>query len=79
MTQQLARVFEAAIGRHPQEWRILRKVFVAGLDPDRLAQLRRNRDWPLALSAGGYERAPAGLTIAGMPPPHEEDHGGAAS
>jgi len=44
MTQQLARVFEAAIGRHPQEWRILRKVFVAGLDPDRLAQLRRNRD-----------------------------------
>ena len=22
-------------------------------------------DWPLALSAGGYERGPAGLTIAG--------------
>ena len=44
MTQQLARVFEAAIGRHPQEWRILRKVFVAETDPDRLAQLRRNRD-----------------------------------
>jgi len=44
MTQQLARVFEAAIGRHPEEWRILRKVFVADLDPDRLAQLRRNRD-----------------------------------
>ena len=44
MTQQLARVFEAAIGRHPQEWRILRKVFVADLNPARLAQLRRNRE-----------------------------------
>ena len=44
MTQQLARVFGAAISRHPQEWRTLRKVFVTDLDPDRLAQLRRNRD-----------------------------------
>ena len=37
------------------------------------------RDWPLALSTGGCERGPAGLTIAGLPPPHEEDHDGAAS
>ena len=28
-----------------------------------------SRDWPLALSSGGYERGPPGVTIAGMEPP----------
>ncbi len=36
MTQQLAQVFEAAIARHPEDWHMLQKVFVADLDPDRL-------------------------------------------
>ena len=39
MTQQLAQVFETAIARHPEDWHMLQKVFVADLDPDRLAQL----------------------------------------
>jgi phosphatidylinositol dimannoside acyltransferase len=39
MTQELARVFEAAIAQHPEDWHMLQKVFVADLDPDRLAKL----------------------------------------
>lgn len=38
MTQQLAQVFEEAITRHPEDWHMFQKVFVADLDPDRLAQ-----------------------------------------
>jgi lauroyl/myristoyl acyltransferase len=40
MTQQLARVFQAAVARHPEDWHMIQKVFVADLDPDRLSQLR---------------------------------------
>ena len=40
MTQQLAQVFEAAIAQHPEDWHMLQKVFVADLDPGRLARLR---------------------------------------
>ena len=36
MTQQLARVFQDGIGRHPEDWHMLQKVFVADLDPGRL-------------------------------------------
>jgi KDO2-lipid IV(A) lauroyltransferase len=38
MTQQLASVFETAIAEHPQDWHMLQRVFVADLDPDRLAR-----------------------------------------
>jgi lauroyl/myristoyl acyltransferase len=37
MTQQVARLFEAGIRAHPQDWHMLQKVFVADLDPARLA------------------------------------------
>jgi len=37
MTQEIARVFEAGIRAHPQDWHMLQKVFVADLDPARLA------------------------------------------
>jgi phosphatidylinositol dimannoside acyltransferase len=37
MTQEIARLFEAAIRAHPQDWHMMQKVFVADLDPDRLA------------------------------------------
>jgi phosphatidylinositol dimannoside acyltransferase len=36
MTQQLARIFEAGIRDHPQDWHMLQRVFVADLDPERL-------------------------------------------
>jgi KDO2-lipid IV(A) lauroyltransferase len=37
MTQEVARVFEAAITAHPADWHMLQRVFVADLDPERLA------------------------------------------
>ena len=36
MTQQVARLFEAGIKAHPQDWHMLQRVFVADLDPARL-------------------------------------------
>jgi len=39
MTQQLARAFEKGIAEHPQDWHMLQRVFVADLDPARLASL----------------------------------------
>jgi KDO2-lipid IV(A) lauroyltransferase len=40
MTQQLAAAFEKAIREHPEDWHMLQKVFVADLDPERLARSR---------------------------------------
>jgi KDO2-lipid IV(A) lauroyltransferase len=37
MTQQVAGVYEAGIRAHPQDWHMLQRVFVADLDPARLA------------------------------------------
>ena len=37
MMQEVARVFETGIRAHPQDWHMLQKVFVADLDPARLA------------------------------------------
>jgi len=38
MTQELARCFEAGIRKHPADWHMLQRVFVADLDPERLAR-----------------------------------------
>jgi len=38
MTQQLATVFEQAIREHPEDWHMLQRLFVADLDPERLAR-----------------------------------------
>ncbi len=37
MTQQVAWAFEAGIRAHPADWHMLQRVFVADLDPERLA------------------------------------------
>jgi KDO2-lipid IV(A) lauroyltransferase len=37
MTQQIARAFEDGIAAHPADWHMLQRVFVADLDPARLA------------------------------------------
>jgi KDO2-lipid IV(A) lauroyltransferase len=37
MMQEVARLFEAGIRAHPQDWHMLQRVFVADLDPARLA------------------------------------------
>jgi phosphatidylinositol dimannoside acyltransferase len=36
MTQQMARVFEAGIAAHPQDWHVLQRVFAADFEPGRL-------------------------------------------
>jgi KDO2-lipid IV(A) lauroyltransferase len=38
MTQELARCFEAGIRKHPADWHMLQRVFVADLDHERLAR-----------------------------------------
>jgi lauroyl/myristoyl acyltransferase len=38
MMQELARSFEAGIRAHPADWHMLQRVFVADLDPERLAR-----------------------------------------
>jgi phosphatidylinositol dimannoside acyltransferase len=38
MMQELARSFEAGIRAHPADWHMLQRVFVADLDPQRLAR-----------------------------------------
>ena len=40
MTQQVATFFEEQITEHPADWHMLQKVFVADLDPGRLAAAR---------------------------------------
>jgi KDO2-lipid IV(A) lauroyltransferase len=37
MTQELAHAFETGIRAHPADWHMLQRVFVADLDPERLA------------------------------------------
>ena len=37
MTQQIASAFEQGIREHPADWHMLQRVFVADLDPERLA------------------------------------------
>jgi phosphatidylinositol dimannoside acyltransferase len=34
--QEVARLFEAGIRAHPQDWHMLQRVFTADLDPARL-------------------------------------------
>jgi len=36
MMQEVARLFEAGIRAHPQDWHMLQRIFVADLDPGRL-------------------------------------------
>jgi KDO2-lipid IV(A) lauroyltransferase len=40
MTQAMARVFEQAIKKHPEDWHMLQKLFVNDLDPERIARSR---------------------------------------
>jgi len=51
MMQQVARLFEAGIRAHPQDWHMLQRVFAADLDPARLAA---------AQSAAGTGRSEGG-------------------
>jgi KDO2-lipid IV(A) lauroyltransferase len=56
MTQAVARDYEDGIRAHPQDWHMLQKVFVADLDPGRLAaadRAERGDGEPASTGAGG--------------------------
>ena len=75
MTQQIARVFEQGIREHPADWHMLQRVFVADLDPQRLATARaRVAARARAARKNGAEPGPAASgdpaatdTVAGGP------------
>jgi KDO2-lipid IV(A) lauroyltransferase len=67
LTQQIARVFEEAIREHPADWHMLQRVFVADLDPERLAAARaRTAARERAAEKNGAK--PGGLTPGGLTP-----------
>jgi len=58
MMQELARSFEAGIRAHPADWHMLQRVFVADLDPERLAAAdARSAAAEAGTEAGGAEGA----------------------
>jgi phosphatidylinositol dimannoside acyltransferase len=59
MMQELARSFEAGIRAHPADWHMLQRVFVADLDPERLAAA--------GARAAAAEAAAGGTAAAGEP------------
>ncbi len=66
MTQQVARAFEQGIREHPTDWHMLQRVFVADLDPERLAAARA-RVTARARAAERNGTQPAGPAQAGQP------------
>ncbi len=58
MAQELARTYEAGIRAHPADWHMMQRVFVADLDPERLARAEAR-----AAAAG----EPDGSEAAGRP------------
>jgi KDO2-lipid IV(A) lauroyltransferase len=56
MTQQMATVFEQGIREHPEDWHMLQRLFVADLDPERLARSREKAE--AATGLAGAEAVP---------------------
>jgi hypothetical protein len=66
MTQAMATVFEQAIREHPQDWHMLQRLFVADLDPERLAR-SRNRPVGNGSAPGNGTPLPSNPTAASKP------------
>jgi phosphatidylinositol dimannoside acyltransferase len=76
MTQQLARVFEAGIRAHPEDWHMLQRVFVADLD---LARLARAEERARSEATEGTGAAAEGNGAAGNGAGSEGPAGGRAA
>jgi lauroyl/myristoyl acyltransferase len=76
MTQAMATVFEQAIREHPQDWHMLQRLFVADLDPERLA---RSRNRPVGNGAAPASAAPASAAATSAAPASAAPTGAAAS
>src|SRR5262249_20142217 len=77
MTQEVARVFEAGIAAHPQDWHMLQRVFTADLDLSRLAAAEAGGPAGGAAGADGGARA-AGAARPGAGPGGPDSPGRAA-
>jgi len=67
MTQEVARVFEAGIAAHPQDWHMLQRVFTPDLDLARLAAAEARAQ--VAEAADGEPRAAEPADTGGGPRP----------
>jgi KDO2-lipid IV(A) lauroyltransferase len=67
MTQEVARVFEAGIAAHPQDWHMLQRVFTADLDLARLAAAEAREQAAGAAGTGGEPRAAKAAGAGGEP------------
>jgi hypothetical protein len=65
MTQEVARVFEAGIAAHPQDWHMLQRVFTADLDLARLAAAEARAQAAEAAGAAGAGAEPQAAKAAG--------------
>jgi KDO2-lipid IV(A) lauroyltransferase len=59
MMQQLARIFEAGIAAHPEDWHMLQRVFAADFDPDRLAAARPGEELNVPVGGNGAGGGPS--------------------
>jgi lauroyl/myristoyl acyltransferase len=65
MTQQLATVFEKGIRDHPEDWHMLQRLFVADLDPERLARSRQQAQTAATVAAVGGAAGAVGAAWVG--------------
>ena len=73
MMQQVARLFEAGIRAHPQDWHMLQRVFAANLDPARLAAAQSTAG--TGRMTAGHEGQPCPPESWDAPPPLPEQSG----
>ena len=69
MTQQMATAFEHGIREHLTDWHMLQRVFVADLDPERLARSRARNGNSNGNGNGGPPSAAPPPAAAPAPPP----------
>jgi len=79
MTQQIARVFEQGIREHPQDWHMLQRVFVADLDPERLAAARARASQRAAAGNGHGVLADDRIGAGSQPQGRAQDANGAGN
>jgi KDO2-lipid IV(A) lauroyltransferase len=78
MTQEIAGAFEEGIAAHPMDWHMLQRVFVADLDPDRLAASVAAADAVAGSADGQPAQADVGPAAAADAGPAAADAGPAA-
>jgi KDO2-lipid IV(A) lauroyltransferase len=74
MAQQMATAFEQGIMEHLEDWHMLQKLFVADLDPERLAKSRARNGNGNGASPVTPSPASPPATPSPTPPPATSDN-----